>query len=192
MAICKKCGEPINELDLFCSKCGEKVGLEVPVEKVKYVLSTSKKEGLVKQILCYLVFYDDEIIFAYLSKERQNLEYKKHTQELKDSGAKLLTRIGSNLQFFENYGVKYYQMSKEDILKEESKNFSVKYGQIKKVKFSRPKMVHYNDGDFKENIGNLIITLPNEKLKFTHKNNDKEGIIKIIFKKNCAGSFKYI
>lgn len=83
-------------------------------------------------------------------------------------------------------------MSKENILKEESKNFSVKYSQIKKVKFVRPRMIYYTDDQMKEDSGDLIITLPNEKMKFTHQSYDKEAIIKMILKKKCGGKFKYI
>jgi hypothetical protein len=124
--ICKKCGSNVLENDIFCKNCGEKVEITLQVEKAKYVLYSTKKEGLLKQIICYIIFYDKEIVFAHLSKERQKIEYKLNTEKLKNEGASFFSKIGSNMSFLENYGKKYYEIPKEVILNEEVGNFSIK------------------------------------------------------------------
>jgi hypothetical protein len=182
--ICKKCGSNVSESDVFCGNCGEKVEKTLPVEKVKYVLYSTKKEGLLKQIICYIIFYEKEIVFAHLSKERQKIEYKLNNEKLKSEGANFFSKIGSNINFFENYGQKYYEMPKEVILSEEINNFSIKYDQIKKVKFTKPKLVYYKDSDVKEDIGKLVIILNDKKLKFTHKDNDSKNMMKSTFKQH--------
>jgi len=47
------------------------------------------------------------------------------------------------MNFFKDYREKYYQMSKEEIISEESSNFSISYEQIKNVKFTRMQIKHY-------------------------------------------------
>jgi len=39
--------------------------IEKEIEKAIYVLDSGKKEGIMKQVLCYIVFFDKEIIFAH-------------------------------------------------------------------------------------------------------------------------------
>jgi len=187
---CKKCGDELTENDKFCKNCGEEVIEEKEIEKALYVLNSSKKEGIMKQVVCYIVFFDKEIIFAHFSNKRQKEELKIHKEISKSNGDGIITRIGNNMNFYNDYGQKYYQMSKEEIIREEDVNFSIKYEQIKNVKFTRMQDKQYED-DFKKQPGKLTIILLSEKLKFTHKSDDNDKQINMIFKKKCGSVFKY-
>ena len=189
---CKKCGEELAENDKYCNNCGEKVigEIEKEIEKAIYVLDSGKKEGIMKQVLCYIVFFDKEIIFAHFSNKRQKEELKIYNELSKKNGDGIISRFGNSMNFFKDYREKYYQMSKEEIISEESSNFSISYEQIKNVKFTRMQIKHYDD-DVKQQPGKLVIVLPNEKLKFTHKSYDTDKQINRIFNKKCGGIFKY-
>lgn len=119
------------------------------------VLSTSKKEGMLKSVPCYLVFLENEIILAHLSKERQKQEMKEYKEQLKAEGKGFFKSTMAMINFWNSYGERYYEMDVQSILNEEPKNYKIRHVEINKFTFKATRSDHTKSGGDKQ--GEIII-----------------------------------
>lgn len=154
------------------------------------VLSTSKKEGMFKSVPCYLVFLENEIVFAHLSKERQKQEMKEYKERLKAEGKGFFKSTMAIMNFWVSYGERYYEMTIESILNEESKNYKIRNGEINKFTFKSTRSDHTTEsGGDKQ--GEIIIQTNAGKTKFFHKYRDPNKKIKEILNNLYGNRLKY-
>jgi len=205
---CQNCGNKVKDNAKFCSLCGAKLN---SVEKVKeekiekkvesnssideeekalMVLNTSLKEGFLKSIVCYTVFFNDRIVFFKLSKDRQNEEVKKYQKELKESGAGFLKSSAAMMTFFNSFGDRFYKMTPEEILAENKENFQIKNNEISKIQFKQSLTILDEDSQ-RQKMGDIKIKYPSGELKFQHKYKDSNGNIKKVLSSLFGRSLKY-
>ena len=142
MAFCTNCGAQIDDSSRFCNSCGTKRDISDTQAKNEskltdnnqgdanskgpdalMVLQVSKKEGLIKQSICYIVFYQKGMVFAFLDSNKQKREIEILRQKLKAEGKGFLKISGEMMKFWATYGDKYYSMPVKEIVKEDKNNF---------------------------------------------------------------------
>ncbi|QVK21691.1 hypothetical protein KHQ82_05050 [Mycoplasmatota bacterium] len=156
---------------------------------VNLVLATDKKEGFFKSVPCYLVFTNDEVVFAFLSKERQKTENEEVRRRLKEEGKGFFKGTAALMSFWNTYGDRYYDISKEDILKEDGRNFSTTHDKIERFVFRG--MRSNVDESQTESSGKIVILMNGEKIKLKHKYRDHNKKIKGILKGLYSNRLKY-
>ncbi|MFO7887703.1 MAG: zinc ribbon domain-containing protein [Eubacteriales bacterium] len=205
---CQNCGNKVKDSAKFCSLCGAKLNsvekskeekIEKKVEshssideekKALMVLNTSLKEGFLKSVVCYNVFFNDRIVFFKLSKDRQNEEVKKYQKELKESGAGFLKSSAAMISFLTSFGDRFYKMTPEEILAEDKESFQVFNNNISKIEFKQSLIMVENDGQ-SQKMGHMKIKYPSGELKFQHKYKDSNGNIKKVLSSLFNRSLKY-
>jgi uncharacterized OB-fold protein len=201
---CVNCGNKLFEGVKFCSQCGNvvdsyktKVQAQTQSQsqtfiKPDFVMTTSKKEGILKATICYLIFYRDSIVLAHLSKERQKDETKKFQEKIKAEGNGFLKRTMIMANFPDEYGERYYNMQTDDILNEDHSNHKIDNDQIQKIVFKAASTFTGSDGSYtKRREGEVIIHCPANKLKFTHRYRDSDNNIKEILTAIYGAKLKY-
>lgn len=208
---CNQCGHPVDLNGNFCAKCGHKVDQVTatspqpeqnvkeedqtmattnPVqEPVKWVLSAQHKLSLLKMIPCNVVFMQDKVILAHLTSEMQKSESAKLSQELKSEGIGFFKGSAAMIKFWANYNKKYYAMSADQILSEDSSNVALPYQSINKVVFQCDSPS--TDSDDNGTQGKIQFDLNNgEVFKFSHSQGNYRSIKEIL--ENLFGdSLKY-
>lgn len=194
MPFCSKCGSKLNDGDLFCMSCGATIvnnQQEIPAKSaVNLVLATDKKEGLLKSTSCYLVFTNNEVIFAHLSKERHKQENKAYQQQLKAEGKGFFAGSAAMFNFWQNYGERYYNMDRASILSEEPTNTVVMHETINKFVFETTRSMNHNETTAEE-PGKIVIHTSEGKIKFSHKYRDTNKKIKEILTHLFGNRLKY-
>lgn len=188
---CKKCGQELSDTSKFCSSCGQPTqpvpspiaqsqenspvhqqyqqAMPSASERVYMVLKTNRKSSMFKMTTCYIVFMQDRLVLAYLTKEKQKTESKKLSQEIKASGKGFFKGSAAMMSYWNNYHQKYYNMSSEQILSEETENMLIYYNSISQFYFRAYYSRIDSDGSDQSTGGKLRISLPEgETLKFTH------------------------
>jgi hypothetical protein len=154
----------------------------------KLVLSTSRTLGFFKSVPCYLVFYENEMILAHLSKQVQNQAIEQYRQEQKDQGKGVLRTMVAMAGIWNNYGQRYYQMPKEDILKQDSMNTALPYAAVTSVLFKTAR--EYQDTQNAQtgrHPGKLHLQTATEKFRFQHQYFDSRKNIKSLLEA-CFGN----
>jgi hypothetical protein len=199
MAFCTNCGKQIDEGRNFCSGCGQKLTKQEPAfvkdeQRAKLVLSTNRKEGFLKSIPCYLVFFNNEVVLAHLGRQRQKSEIEAFRKELKEQGKGFLKSTFAMINFWRDYGQKYYVTHMSTILEEEPGNISITYSDMTRFLF---KAVSRNAGtDNTTNTGStsygkILIKTAATKYKFTHNYYDSNKKIKQILSDLLGKTLKY-
>src|SRR6056297_3594923 len=204
---CQNCGNKVSENSKFCSLCGAKLNSvqktkkentsktpssssSVEEDKALMVLNTSLKEGFLKSIGCYLVFFNDRIVVFKLLKDRQNEEIKKFQKELKKSGTGFLKSSVAMMSFWSSFGDRFYKMTPEEILSEEKENFQIYNNDISKIEFKQSLTIVDEDSQ-RQKMGDIKIKYSSEELKFQHKYNDSNGNIKKVLSSLFNRNLKY-
>ncbi|XMB86957.1 hypothetical protein RJG79_03950 [Mycoplasmatota bacterium WC44] len=159
------------------------------VSNTNLVLGTDKKEGFFKSVPCYLVFTENEIILAFLSKERQKTENENFKKKLKEEGKGFFRGTAALMKFWNTYGERYYEIPAEDILTEDLRNTSIPHGNITKFVFNSMKC--NVDESQTDKHGKIVLHANGEKMKFLHKYRDYNKQIKEILKGLYSNSLKY-
>ncbi len=196
---CKNCGKELVDNAKFCSSCGQPNQSAPPTaaqyqeyslpqqqyqpikpgasEKVYLVLKSLRSYSLFKKTTCYIVFMQDKLVLAYLTKERQKAESKKLSQEIKASGTGFFKGSAAMMSYWNNYQNKYYNMSSDQILAEETENMLVYYNSITQFYFRAYFNKIDSDGSDHSTGGKLrISTQSGETLKFTHSIADDRSL----------------
>ena len=173
---CSKCGNELKKDDLFCTKCGKKVELEVKEDNSEKSLNNnvkekqkSKKWKIIVLILIILIIISIIGIFVFKKINNENSE---STQELVNNENIETTNDDENVIF------------KEDILTVISKennetyrsfaNFCSEYGEI---------VTDYKDYGYKDNENVFVIYIKVEKDKIAQTFNElsnNERVLKVI------------
>ncbi len=213
---CQNCGNKLNENANFCSKCGFKVSSIEPEslksaitqkeEQNEYkvdsvvdkeslafmVLNVNKKEGLLKRTNAFLVFFKDRLVLAELTSERQKSESKKLSQKIKDEGTGFFKGSAAMVNYWANYGNKYYQMTPSDILREEPTNIEIHHTSISKFMFSKTETSRHTDNNTTSTTGGgLEIQYNNGKIAASHNYSDSNQNIKKILENLYGKRLKY-
>jgi len=158
----------------------------------KLVLSVNKKEGIFKQVPCYLVFSDEGVILNFISRERQQEELAKYKDQLKAEGKGLLKRTLMLANFWKEYADNFYNMTKEEVLALDAQNNFIPYGNISKFKFVGERQDTSTDPDIQtNNTPGKIEIEAGQKLKFQHKYSDNNRNIKPILEGLFGKKLKY-
>jgi hypothetical protein len=202
MAFCTNCGKQIDEGRNFCSGCGQKLTKQEPAlvkeeQRARLVLSTNRKEGFLKSIPCYLVFFNDEVVMAHLGRQRQKSEIEAFRKEMKEQGKGFLKSTLAMINFWRDYGQKYYVTHRSAIMEEEPGNISIPYSDMARFLF---KAVSRNVGNVgtdtttntgSSSYGKIIIKTASTKYKFTHNYYDSNKKIKQILSDLLGKTLKY-
>jgi len=205
---CQNCGNKVSEDSKFCSLCGAKLNFVQTTkkeststketsssyakeeDKALIVLNASLKEGFLKSIGCYLVFFNDRIIVFKLLKKRQNEETKKLQKELKESGTGFLKSSAAMMNFWNSFGDRFYKMTPEEILSEEKENFEILNNDVSKIEFKKSLTILDQDSQ-RQKMGDLVIKTTSDVFKFQHKYKDTKGSIKKVLSSLFSGTLKY-
>jgi len=204
---CQNCGNKVSENSKFCSLCGAKLNSvqktkkentskspssssSVEEDKALMVLNASLKEGFLKSIGCYLVFFNDRIVVFKLLKNRQNEEIKKYQKELKESGTGFLKSSAAMMNFWSSFGDRFYKMTPEEILSEEKENFKILNRDVSKIEFKQSLTILDQDSQ-RQKMGDIKIKTSSDELKFQHKYKDDNGNIKKVLSSLFSRTLKY-
>lgn len=110
---------------------------------INAITDVTIKKGLLKFHTYTLLFTDDSIIFARLTKEIKKADYQALKEDVKGKG--LRERMAAFSAHSLRYLERYQTMSKSDILKESIDNFELSKHHITKVK--TPLGVSYDQND---------------------------------------------
>lgn len=203
---CSNCGSNIDESMIFCSNCGYNIEiqheLEVANEKVErieaeilktgaqFVLCTSRKLGVFKTVLCYLVFYEDKVIMAHLGNDRIKSVMTKYAEDNKTNEKGFFTRLMDSMNFYEDYKHVFMTKKQEEIMAEDIENKEIHYCTMNSMLFKR-QMNSQKDYDSKARQGDLIIDTSQGKFKFTHRYFDNDKVIKQALEKVNGIKLKY-
>ncbi len=156
------------------------------VRKIIMVLLLNKKLNIFTRVYCFLIFTDEEIVVANFNKESETKLLKKWQDENRDSEYALTERDFRKCLY--KYGQKYYDMSTEDILMENERNFSLSHADIKRMGFKAAK----KPNNFAvEEVGTLTIQTTHKRLKFTHYYRDWNRNIYTILAELYGSRLKY-
>jgi hypothetical protein len=201
---CVNCGNKLLEDVKFCSQCGNAVdSYKTKVQaqtqsqtqiiiKPDLVMTTSKKEGIFKATICYLIFYRDSIVLAHFSKDKQQVETKKYQEKIKAEGNGFFKRTMIMANFLNEYGERYYNIQTDAILNEEPSNYKIDNNNIQKIVFKAAStFIGFDGSSTKRREGEVIIHCPTNKLKFTHRYHDSDNKIKEILTAIYGAKLKY-
>lgn len=188
---CTNCGNKLSDDARFCTNCGQAVNLVEPgtspvntqpqyqqnqfqqplnqPETARMVLQTQRKYSMIKMTACYIVFMQDRLVLAHLSKELQKRESDRMSQEIKASGKGFFKGSAAMMSFWADYYKKYYNMSSQQILAEDPENIVIHYSSISQLLFHAYYTDMSSDGSQQSTGGKLNISLAGgETIKFTH------------------------
>ena len=137
------------------------------------------KSGFLGQKAYNLIVTNHRLIVAELTKDMLKDEAKRVTDETKEKGEGIFSRMAKTMSSGTNLYQKYYSMPIESILTENPGNYSITVNDVKKIKIKLGMM--YDDG---RNIPNEItIKWANgkESFKFSSSTNDAKNILKKTF-----------
>jgi len=189
---CSNCGNKVEPNQAFCANCGNRLKnpnltptnqtstatQEPVVAKANFIrpswlLRTNRKLSMLKFAICNIVFYQDYLILAHLSKERQNAEIAQLQTQLKQNNTGFFKGSAEMMKFWASYHLKYQDMAPEAILGEDPMNRVINYNQIMKFKYRALD----TDIDGQRSGGSLSIELVGgENLNFSHELSHKKDI----------------
>jgi len=149
--------------------------------KSEMMVLCNKKESLFKSVPIVLSFFEKELLLTTITSEKQKELVEKKKNEVKEAGKGLLKRAFAGINALNDYAKKLEDMTKEEILKENTTN--IQLSDINSIKFK--KSIENYDLDTNSNsstVGKIIIKTANEKIKFTHKYEDLKNEKKKFFK----------
>lgn len=205
---CSKCGNKLNPQSNFCAKCGSETNTQdqfdqaieqstyEPVEEavvnsaepVVWVFQAQKKLSMLKLIQCSIVFMEDKILLAHLTKDLRKTMQTEALDEVQEQELGFFKKSAEMMRYWSNFSNRYYTMSVEEILAEDPSNTIIYKQNIDKVLFRG----YYDDhDDSNSKQGKLDFSLSDgNKIKFTHKQSANKNI-KEILTNIFGGKLKY-
>jgi len=121
------------------------------------------KVGLLGQKAFNIIITDSNLIVAQMTNDMVNEENKKVREESKDKGEGFLKKMASTMTAGYHIHERYYNMTTEQILNENTGNFIISNNSIKKIRIKMGQI--YQDGRNQPNT--LKIVCDNAKYKYT-------------------------
>ena len=159
--------------------------------KPMMVLQGSMTVGMFKSKIVYLVFYNDRMVVAEFTKQRQDEEIKAAIAKSKSEGKGFFKTSGAMLSSFTNYGNRFYQMTPAEAMNDETTNFEIPHGQISKFVFVRVDTVNYNDNTQNTTGGKIEIQHAGDKIKIGHSYTDGNKNIRGVLENLYGDRLKY-
>jgi hypothetical protein len=122
------------------------------------------RTGLLGQKAYNLIITDKRLIAAVVTSKMLSDAAKQQAADSKARGEGLLKRMASTAFSGYHYHEKYFDMSPEDILSENTDNFSLEPSMIKKMSI---KHGHFNENQGKQDPHQLKIKANNGKFTFS-------------------------
>ncbi|MCH8474895.1 MAG: hypothetical protein LAT55_06675 [Opitutales bacterium] len=161
-------------------------------EHARLVLSTTRKLGWFRSIPCYLVFQPKELILVHLDKAKTKEAIAEFRAEQKAEGKGFMATTFAMIGFWRNYGHRYYQSSRDDLLQLNPANIALPYTTIQRLVFRTARSYGAADhNDATPKPGKLILQTNAEKLKFSHEYYDSNKKIKGILQDLAGTALKY-
>ena len=159
---------------------------------VKLVLTTTRKLGFFKAIPCYVIFYDNELVLAHLSKQTEKDALQQFRQEQKEQGKGIFKTMFAMAGFWQNYGQRYYTTSKEDILQQDSMNMTLPYAGITSFLFKTARRdTNHTNQNPSHYAGKIVIKTATEKMTFQHQYFDTRQNIKTLLQSVLGAQLQY-
>ena len=202
---CEKCGTQLEPEGNFCTRCGSSVAQvsesteeehrspeseyykQEPLnqnsenEAVFWVLTAQRRESFFKRKPCYIVFTKNKLIIAHLSPQFQKAENTRISGEIKAQGKGFFKGSAAMMKYWANYHKKYYSMTSEEILAEDSANFVIQYIDIKKIVYQCESVDIDSDGRSYGHQGLIkICFFQGKKIKFSHSRSHNGDIKKTL------------
>lgn len=178
---CKKCGKELIQGEKYCSQCGFPIEPTPVKSSVIWIMKTSRKLSLLKTVTCYVIFMKDKLILAHLSPALQKSESKKVSDEIKSSGKGFIKKSASMMKYWADYHKKYYSMSENDILAEDTSNIVIPYSSLSEVYFKSTSETIEKDNTSHVYDGKLYFSLTHgNPIKLKHRENSNKSIKKAL------------
>lgn len=191
---CGNCGNEVKTGNNFCGACGYNLKVfaeeqqkqqqkaQLEAEKAsglrpQLILTTDFVAGMLKRKLCYLVFYNDRVILAYMNKERLKEASKLMADQSNYQEMKFMERLAYGMTFYEKLKHTFEDKTQAAILSEDIDNKEIYYVSVSSAKFI-PKSYANRENDPYSKFGELIIKSNHGKLKFTHTYEDSDNAIR--------------
>jgi len=153
------------------------------------ILHANRSMGFMKSIISYLIFTQEEIIVTHIDKETQKIEIKNYKQQLKDQGKGFIKSTLAMIKFWDNFGNRYFNMEKENILIENQNNFSIPNTTVEKLVFKALRQGY--DETSNTVMGDITIKTSNGKYKFSHNYDNSYKQIKVVLTNLFGKTLKY-
>lgn len=197
---CSQCGTTLKTTDKFCQSCGTATPIapSAPLPSTPtptffvplLVIPATKKEGLLKSIPVYLIFYTNMVIVSHLNKDRQNQAITEYHAQIKAQDGGFFAKTVAMADFWNRYGDRYMGMPYNSILNEDSDNFTIAYTSIAKFRFIQAICEGYQ-GARNNKLGTLTISANSVKYKYSHNLDQSNPQVKKILSSLFGNRLKY-
>jgi hypothetical protein len=159
-------------------------------ERALMVLNVSRKDGLLKRTMVHMVFFRDTLVLAELTAERQRAETQAVSAKLKEEKTGFFKGSMAMMDYWANYGSKYYHMTPAEILAEERTNMEIAHRDINRFVFSRMES-RQDQNSTTQTGGDLEVQHRLGKIKASHKYGDGNQNVKKVLESLYGGNLKY-
>lgn len=137
----------------------------------------SMKEGAFRKTPCVLSFFSGEVLVSVIDSAKQKSLKDRKKEQARNSGSGKIKASLSALSAIPEYVDSLMSMDREILLKENTR--VIQRENIQKISFSAASERQSADsGSTVVDNGKLVIKLPEERISFTHREEDKTGRIK--------------
>ncbi len=143
-----------------------------------WVLRADRKLSVLKQVTCYIVFKQDHLVLAHLSKDMMKTESARMQNEIKAQGIGFFKGSAAMMRGWAAYGDKYGRMTTHDMLAEDPANIAIGYPDITRCLF-RGYSTYSSGDDSGDTVvtGKFELTLRGgDSFKFTHRESGSKAI----------------
>lgn len=177
---CQNCGAALNEEDLFCPGCGQKVVQGLAASKAEEVTASASYSftlncfggGTFSPKYAYMYFYSDRVeVFTFPMKKMERMIYDYMKEEGKKHKIKLMERSAYRNDYLQKFSQSLYGMTDHDLEEKGISKALIYYHELKQCKFQFTKSEVYQgaeDAHMTKTTGYILFKTPNGKHKFTH------------------------
>ncbi len=166
---CYACGQTLSDKACFCAHCGQQQTSPPQQECVVWLLGVHRKTSFLKRIPCTLVFTDQRLLLAHLSRQRQNQEARQMAATARARGEGFFKGSVSLMKQWAHYQDKYLTMAPQQILAEEADNLALAYPAIERFVFRAYSHDTDSDGSTQTRGGTIKIKASGvPTLRFSH------------------------
>ena len=217
---CSKCGNALNENVKFCSLCGAPVfagananaNVNVPPpppanvppppldnippvaqsEPVIAAIPVRLKKGVFQIKRFVMVFTQQQLLFSYITPNMQKEMATLAKNEAKSRGKGILGQMAATISSSFNIYERYFDMSVQQIMQENSENFTIPHNCVTKIKFNRGRFERNEETEtYKEGV--ILIKTVSATYKFiletSREEKELERLLSGIYEKRFSRGF---